>query len=105
MDDHRRSVSVAPDRAQTVRLELASRGSRSRGSLAPRPGVRREPDIRQQFIELICGTGRQATEDVLEVSEGINVVVLEGAGQGVKDGRRPAAAVTPEEGPVAPAIA
>jgi hypothetical protein len=40
--------------------------------------VGREPDIGQQIIELICGTGRQAMEDILEVSEGIDVVILTG---------------------------
>jgi hypothetical protein len=38
--------------------------------------VRREPDIGQQFTELIGGMGRQATEDVLEIREGIDIVVL-----------------------------
>jgi hypothetical protein len=52
--------------------------------------VRREPDIGQQFTELIGGMGRQATEDVLEVREGIDFVVIAGAGQRVEDRRRPA---------------
>jgi hypothetical protein len=47
--------------------------------------------------------GRQATEDILEVRERVDIVVLTGAGQGVEDRRRPATAVTPEEGSVAPA--
>ena len=47
----------------------------SRG-LAPCRGVRREPDIGQQFIDLICGMGRQATEDIPEVREAIDVEVL-----------------------------
>jgi hypothetical protein len=34
------------------------------------------------LIELICGLVQQATEDVLEVRERVNVVVLAGAGQG-----------------------
>jgi hypothetical protein len=33
--------------------------------------LRHEPDIGQQVIELIRKMGRQATEDVLEVREGI----------------------------------
>jgi hypothetical protein len=45
--------------------------------------------------------GREAAEDVLEISERVDVVVLAGACQGVQDRRRPATAVTPEEGPVA----
>ena len=36
----------------------------------------REPDIGQQFIDLICGIGRQATEDIPEVREAIDVEVL-----------------------------
>jgi hypothetical protein len=36
------------------------------------------PDIGQQFLELICGLGWQATEEVLEVGEGIDVVMLTG---------------------------
>jgi hypothetical protein len=42
--------------------------------------VRRELDIGQQFTELIGGMVRQATEDVLEVREGIDIVVLAGVG-------------------------
>jgi hypothetical protein len=38
-----------------------------------------EPDIGQQLIELIRGMARQATQDVLEVREGIDIVVLAGA--------------------------
>jgi hypothetical protein len=47
--------------------------------------------------------GRQATEDVLEVGEGVDAVVLASAGQGVEDHRRTAAAVAPREDPVAAA--
>jgi hypothetical protein len=36
------------------------------------------PDIGQQFLELICGLGLQATEEVLKVGEGIDVVMLTG---------------------------
>ena len=32
----------------------------------------------QQFLELICGLGWQATEEVLEVAEGIDFVMLTG---------------------------
>jgi hypothetical protein len=53
------------------------------------------------LIELIGRMRRQATEDVLEVREGIDPVVLAGTGEGVEDRRRPAPAVAPEEGPVA----
>jgi hypothetical protein len=64
--------------------------------------VRREPAIGQQFIELVCGMGRQATEDVPKVREGIDVVVLAAAGQGVEEDRRsPTTTVTPEEGRIA----
>jgi hypothetical protein len=38
--------------------------------------VRREPDVRQQLVELPCGLGRQATEDIVEVGERVDVVVL-----------------------------
>jgi hypothetical protein len=64
--------------------------------------MRGEPNIRQQFIELICRMGRQTTEDVVEVGEGIHVVSLTGGGQGVQDRRRPAATIAPQERPVAP---
>jgi hypothetical protein len=62
--------------------------------------MRREPSIGQQFIELVRGMRRQAVEDVLEVREGIDIVVLAGPGEGIEDRRRPAAAVAPEEGPI-----
>ena len=73
---------------------------RSRDGLAPRRGVRLEPDIGQQFVESFLGMGRQTPENILKVGEGIDVVVLAGAGQGVQDGRRPTATVAPQEGPV-----
>jgi len=38
--------------------------------------VRGEPDVGKTFIELIRGMGRQATEDIPEVREGIDVEVL-----------------------------
>jgi hypothetical protein len=38
--------------------------------------VRGEPGVGQPFIELICGMGQQATEDIPEVREGIDVQVL-----------------------------
>jgi hypothetical protein len=38
--------------------------------------VRGEPDVGKKFIELIRGMGRQATEDIPEVREGIDVEVL-----------------------------
>src|SRR5271165_3282703 len=44
--------------------------------------------------------GRQATEDVLEVREGIDAMMLAGAGQGVEDRRRSAPTVTPQECPI-----
>jgi len=47
--------------------------------------------------------GRQATEDILEVGEGVDVVVLAGADQGVEDCRRSAATVASQERPVAAA--
>jgi hypothetical protein len=62
--------------------------------------VRRESDIGQQFIELICGMGRQATEDILKVREGIDRGVPAGAGQRVENRRGSAAPVTSEEGPI-----
>ena len=43
------------------------------------------------------GLGRQATEDVVEVGERVDVVVLAAAGQRVQDGRRPAPPITPQE--------
>ena len=74
---------------------VACAAADSRGLLAPRRGVRCEPDVGQQLVELPRGMGREATEDVAEVGEGVDVVVPAGAGQGVQDGRRPAASVTP----------
>jgi hypothetical protein len=38
--------------------------------------VRGEPDVGKEFIDLNRGMGRQATEDGLEVREGIDVEVL-----------------------------
>jgi hypothetical protein len=38
--------------------------------------VRGEPDVGKKFIELIRGMGRQATADIPEVREGIDVQVL-----------------------------
>jgi hypothetical protein len=38
--------------------------------------VRGEPDVGKKFIELVRGMGRQATEDILEVREGIDVEAL-----------------------------
>src|SRR5512135_2832450 len=73
----------------------------SGGLLAPRRGVRSEPDVGEQLVELLCGMGREATEDVGEVGEGIDVVVLTRPGEGIQHGRRPSAAVTAEECPVA----
>ena len=96
-------MSAALDARRAVRLELPSRSADSRNPLASCRGVRGEPNIGQQFLELTCGMGRQASEDILEVGEGIDIVVLAGPGQRVEDRCRPAAAVAPQEGPVAPA--
>jgi hypothetical protein len=38
--------------------------------------VHGEPDIGQNFLDLIYGLGRQATEDIPRVREGIDVEVL-----------------------------
>jgi hypothetical protein len=38
--------------------------------------VRGEPDVGKKFIALNGGMGRQATEDIPEVREGIDVEVL-----------------------------
>ena len=38
--------------------------------------MRCEPDVRQELVEFARGVGRQATEDIPEVREGINVEVL-----------------------------
>ena len=56
-----------------------------------------EPDIGQELSQPVPRLGRESAEDVLEVGEGIDVVVLTGAGEGVQDGRRPAATITPNE--------
>src|SRR5262249_22489596 len=69
------------------------------------PGLRMglEPDIGPQLTQSVHRVGGESAEDVSKVGEGVDVVMLTGAGQGVQDGRRSAAPVTPEEGPVAPA--
>jgi hypothetical protein len=53
------------------------------------------------LAELVGEMGGSTTEDVNQVREGIDLVVLAGAGRGIEDGRRPDAAVTPQERPVA----
>ena len=40
--------------------------------------MRGESDIGRQFVEPICGLRWQATEEVLEVGEGIDVLMLRG---------------------------
>jgi hypothetical protein len=47
------------------------------------------PDIGQPFLELICGLGWQATEEVLEVGEGIDVVMLTGPSHRLDTNRQP----------------
>src|SRR5262245_20523726 len=73
----------------------------SRGSLAPRGRMRREPAVREQLVELSFGEGWHLAQDVLPICERVDPVVLAGAGHGVEDRRRTATAVTPEERPVA----
>jgi hypothetical protein len=87
-------VSVSPSLRGLVILDFTSRAADSRGLLPSCRGVGREPDVGQQFIDLICGMGRQATEDILEVRKGIDVVILAGAGEGVEDRRHPDPAET-----------
>ena len=55
---------------------LVPLGTRPSGGLAPRSRVRGEPDVGKNFIELIREMGPQATEDIPEVREGIDVEVL-----------------------------
>ena len=69
----------------------------SRGLLAPRRGMRSEPDVGEQLVELLCGMGLEATENVGEVGERIDVVMFTRPGEGIQHGRRPSAAVTAEE--------
>src|SRR5262245_61509217 len=66
--------------------------------LATCPGECHEPGIGQQFLEPVLRLGRESREDVPEIGEGIDVMVLTGAGEGVEDRRRPAATVAPEGG-------
>src|SRR5258708_4951650 len=82
----REVVSVSPFVPSLVAYNFASPAASSRGGLAPCRGERREADVRQQSVELSWGHGWQSTHDVLEVCEGIDVVVLTGAGEGVQDG-------------------
>jgi hypothetical protein len=53
----------------------------SGGDLAAGPGMGREPRVGQQLRELVQRMGRQSTEDILEVREGIDILVLAGSGQ------------------------
>jgi len=57
--------------------------------------VRREPDVGQQFVEPPGGLGREATEDVVEEGERVDVEVLTSAGKGVEDGCRSTATIAP----------
>jgi hypothetical protein len=75
-------------------------GTDSGRLLALRRGVRREPDVGKQFVELLCGMGREATEDVGEVGERVDAVVLARTGERIQNGRRPTPAVTPQESPI-----
>jgi hypothetical protein len=50
-------------RASHLRLRSPIRPITRLSSVAP--GVRGRPDIGQQFLELFCGLGWQATEEVL----------------------------------------
>jgi hypothetical protein len=56
-----------------------------------------EPGVRQQLAEPVLRLGRQSAEDVPQVGERVDVVVLSGADEGIRDRRRPAPTVTPEE--------
>ena len=68
---------MGADAPEGLRAEpLVPLGTRSSGGLAPRRRVRGEPDVGKKFIELIRGMGRQATEDIPEVRERIDVEVL-----------------------------
>ncbi len=81
-------VSVSPSSTRLIAFDFASRAADLRGLLAPPRSVRRETDAAQELVGLICGEGRQALEDVLNVGEGVDLVVPEGAGQRVQESRR-----------------
>jgi hypothetical protein len=58
--------------------------------------VRREPDVGQQWIELICGLGWQATEKVWEGDGGIDGAILAGPFHWPDTERRPRCALRSE---------
>jgi hypothetical protein len=70
------SVSLSPGGSVTFDFEYQA--ADSRGLLPACRGEGREPDIGQSFLELICGVGWQATEEALEVGEGIDVLLPTG---------------------------
>jgi hypothetical protein len=48
-----------------------------------------KPDIRRQFLGLICGLGWQATEKLLEVDEAIDVLMPTGSSHRPDTNRQP----------------
>src|SRR5271157_6319246 len=62
-------VSISPSSTRLIAFAFASRAADLRGLLAPPRGVRRQTDAAQELVGLICGEGRQAMEDVLNVGE------------------------------------
>jgi hypothetical protein len=73
--------SAVPTAPALVTTASATRAARSGGSFAPCRWVQLEPDIEQQFVELIRGMDREAAQDILEIGEGVDAEVLAGAGQ------------------------
>jgi hypothetical protein len=57
----------------------------------------REPGVRQEFAQPIGGMRRQTLPDILEVRERIDLMKLASSHQVIQDGRRPAAAITPDK--------
>jgi hypothetical protein len=50
--------------------------------------MRSEPDVGEQLVELLCGMGREASEDDGEVGEGIDVVMSTRPGEAIQIVRR-----------------
>ena len=59
--------------------------------------MRGEPDVGQQFLELICELGWQAMEEVPEVGEGIDILLLTGPFHRPDTSRQPCCALRSDD--------
>ena len=69
----------------------------SRRLVPPCRRVRRDPGIGQEFPKLIARMRRQTLQHILEVGERIDLMTLAAPHEAIQSGRRPAAAITPNE--------